>query len=105
MYCDDPYFKEAYEACVNPVLRDKSQWTKYLIQDGLLFKGFQLCIPNCLMRENLMKEKHSGGLVEHFGHEKTFAQLNSSYYWPGMRAYMNNFVNKCNIFQYAKGKR
>jgi hypothetical protein len=27
MYCDDPYFKEAYEACANPVLRDISQWT------------------------------------------------------------------------------
>jgi hypothetical protein len=25
MYSDDPDFKEAYEACVNPVLRDKSQ--------------------------------------------------------------------------------
>ena len=24
MYCDDPDFKEAYEACENPVLRDKS---------------------------------------------------------------------------------
>jgi hypothetical protein len=24
MYHDDPYFKEAYEACVNLVLRDKS---------------------------------------------------------------------------------
>jgi hypothetical protein len=29
------------------------------------------------MRENLLKEKHSGGLVGHFGHEKTFAQLNN----------------------------
>jgi hypothetical protein len=27
MYCDDPDFKEAYEACENPVLRDRSQWT------------------------------------------------------------------------------
>ena len=72
MYCDDPYFKEAYEACENPVLRDISQWTKYLIQDGLLFKGCQLCIPKCLMRENLLKEKHSGGLAGHFSHDKTF---------------------------------
>ena len=39
MYCDDPDFKEAYEACENIVLRDRSQGTKYLIQDGLLFKG------------------------------------------------------------------
>jgi hypothetical protein len=26
IYCDDPDFEEAYEACVNPVLRDMSQW-------------------------------------------------------------------------------
>jgi hypothetical protein len=26
MYYDDPDFKEAYEACENTVLRDKSQW-------------------------------------------------------------------------------
>jgi hypothetical protein len=39
MYRDDVDFKEAYEACENPFLRDRSQWTKYLIQDGLLFKG------------------------------------------------------------------
>jgi hypothetical protein len=39
MCCDDTDFKEAYEACVNLVLRDKIQWTEYMIQDGLLFKG------------------------------------------------------------------
>jgi hypothetical protein len=57
------------------------------------------------MRENLLKEKHNGGLAGHFGHGKTFAQLNSSYYWPGMRVEVKKFVNKCNICQYAKGKR
>jgi hypothetical protein len=36
MYCDDPDFKEVYETCENLVLRDRSQWTEYLIQDGLL---------------------------------------------------------------------
>jgi hypothetical protein len=105
MYCDDLDFKEAYTACVNPLLIDRSQWTKYLIQDGLLFKGCQLCIPKCSMRDNLLKKKHSGGLARHLGHEKTFAQLNSSYYWPGMRADMKKFVNKCKIFQYEKGKK
>jgi hypothetical protein len=37
MYRDDPYFKEAYEAFENPILKDRSQWTEYMIQDGLLF--------------------------------------------------------------------
>jgi hypothetical protein len=105
MYCDDLDFKETYEACVNPVLRDGSQWEEYMIQEGLLFKGNQLCIPKCSMRDNLLKEKHSGGLVGHFGHDKTFAQLRSSYYWPGMRTKVMKCVNRCRICQHAKGKR
>jgi hypothetical protein len=31
MYRDDPDFKEAYEAVENPILRDRSQWTEYMI--------------------------------------------------------------------------
>jgi hypothetical protein len=31
MYKDDPYFKKAYEAAQNPILRDRSQWTEYII--------------------------------------------------------------------------
>ena len=42
MYCDDPDLKEAYEACANIVLRERSQWTEYMIQQVLLFKGNQL---------------------------------------------------------------
>jgi hypothetical protein len=105
MYHSDPDFGEAYEACANPVLRDRSQWAEYLIQDGLLFKGCQLCIPRCSMRENLLKENHSGGLAGHFGHDKTFSQLNGSYYWLGMREEVKIFVNNCKICQYAKGKK
>jgi hypothetical protein len=39
MYTDDPDFKEVYEAAENPILRDRSQWVEYMIQEGLLFKG------------------------------------------------------------------
>jgi hypothetical protein len=105
MHCDDPDFKEAYEACANHVLKYGSQWKKYLIQDILLFKGCQLCIPKCSMREKLFKEKHSGGLVGHFRHDKTFSLLISSYHWPGMREKVKKFANKCKNLQYAKGKK
>jgi hypothetical protein len=64
-----------------------------------------LCILKSSMWENLLKEKHSGGLVGNFGHEKMFAQLNGSYYWPGMRTDVKKFMNKCKIGQHAKGKR
>jgi hypothetical protein len=77
MYCDDTYFKEGYEACTNHGLRDRSQWTEYMIQEGLLFMENQLCIPKFSMRDNILKENHSGGLAGHFGHDKKFARLRS----------------------------
>jgi hypothetical protein len=57
------------------------------------------------MRENILKEKHSGGLDGHFGHEKTFVQLKILYFWPGMRIDVKKSIKKCRIFQHAKGKR
>ena len=63
MYRDDPEFKEIYEACENLVSRDKSPWAEYILQEGLLFRGNQLCIQICSMRDNLLQEKHGGGLV------------------------------------------
>ena len=75
-----------------------------MLQEGLLFKGSQLCIPKCSMRDNLLQEKHGGGLAGHFGQDKTYAQLSSFYYWLGMRKNVMRYVEKCKIFQYAKGR-
>jgi hypothetical protein len=57
------------------------------------------------MRDNLLKEKHNGGLAGHFSHDKTYAQLISSYDWPCMRSNVNKLVDKCRFFEYAKGKQ
>eukprot|EP00253_Pinus_taeda_P009372 PITA_09372 len=71
LYQTDADFKEAYEACQNPLLRNNSPWLDYNLQEKLLFKGGQLCIPDYSMRENIIREKHNGGLVRHFGIDKT----------------------------------
>jgi hypothetical protein len=105
MYTGDVDFAEAYEVAENPVLRDRSPWIDYMIQEGLLFRGNQVCIPNCSMRENSLKEKHSGGLAGHFGHDKTFVKLNESYFWLGMRSYVKRFVDRCRVCQHSKGKK
>ena len=34
------------------------------------FKNSKLCIPKCSMRENLIQEKHNGGMEGHFGSDK-----------------------------------
>jgi hypothetical protein len=105
MYVDDLDFKESYEVAENPFLKDSSKWAEYMIHEGLLFKGNHLCIPNCSMRENLLKEKHSGGLDRHFGHDNTFAKLSKSYFWLGMRSEVKRFVEQCRICQHLKGRK
>eukprot|EP00253_Pinus_taeda_P015626 PITA_15626 len=39
LYQTDTDFKEAFEACQNPVLRNTSPWFEYNLQEGLLFRG------------------------------------------------------------------
>ena len=77
----------------NPAIHNRGKWTEFMIQDGLLFKNSQLCIPNGSMRENLIREKHSGGLASHFGYDKTYEQLQHFYYWPRMRTEIHKFVS------------
>ncbi len=104
LYEKDLDFKEAFEACRNHVLLDRSKWLDYFLQEGFFLKINQLCIPNYSMRENLIKEKHSGGLGGHFGVDKTYELLNQFYFWTKMRAEVEKYVKKCKVHQGAKTK-
>ena len=44
------------------------------------------------MRENLIKEKHSGGLVGYCVRDITIAIVNENYYWPQLQQYVKKFV-------------
>ena len=68
----------------------------------MLFKGIQLCIPRSSMRLNLIKEIHSGGLVGHFGIDKTLSFLKDRYYWPQMYKDVQKFVRSCGICKFQK---
>jgi len=84
MYTEDAYFRDAYASYENLVTGNRSQWLSYMVQEGLLFKDSKLCIHRCSMKENMIKNKHIGGLSGHFGQDKTFSQINSFYFWPGV---------------------
>ncbi|KAK1679650.1 hypothetical protein QYE76_040498 [Lolium multiflorum] len=41
------------------------------------------------------KESHSGGLMGHFGHEKTLLMLADHFCWPKMRRDVDRYVKRC----------
>ena len=79
LYPEDPDFSKAWKDYIVPITLDRMKWFDIVIQDGMLFKGSQLCIPRSFMRENVIKEKHSGRLVGHFGRDKTIAFVTKNY--------------------------
>ncbi|KAA0045554.1 serine/threonine-protein kinase TIO-like [Cucumis melo var. makuwa] len=98
LFEDDADFSRIWYKCVHHLKAEE-----FHIIDGFLFKGEKLCIPHMSLRETLLKEAHSGGLVDHFGQDKTLEILSSRYYWPQLRNDTNNFVKRCAIYQTAKG--
>eukprot|EP01018_Ginkgo_biloba_P003626 Gb_16316 [translate_table: standard] len=66
---------------------------KYVLQDGYLFKGKQLCIPDSLMRENIIL--HSGGLGGHFGRDRIVALVEDHYFFPGLKKQVEKFMEQC----------
>lgn len=102
---DDPNFSDMWRECKAPCLtKQLSKYDEYFIQEGMLFKGIQLCILRSPMRLNLIKEKHSGGLDGHFGIDKTLNLVKDKYYWPQMYKDVQKFVRSCGFCQVAKGE-
>lgn len=73
----------------------------YLLFDGFLFRGAQLCIPEGSLRLQLIRELHGEG---HIGRDRTLKLVSSSYFWPTLRRDVERFITRCGICQASKGK-
>lgn len=103
MYPIDDDFTEAYKVCQDFENHFHGAYADFTLQDGLLFKGGQLCVPKGSMRENLIQEKQNGCLSGHFGLNKTLDLVQRFYCWPKMQRDIRRYVEKCLVCQKAKG--
>nr|KYP48877.1 Retrovirus-related Pol polyprotein from transposon 17.6 [Cajanus cajan] len=65
LYEKDLDFANFYSLCI------QKPYQGYYISEGYLFKENKLCVPHGSIRKLLVKESHKGGLMGHFGIEKT----------------------------------
>ena len=77
--------------------------TSLALRDGLWWKGDQLVIPNIPdIRTSIMHELHDAPYSGHLGVEKTLAAVHRHYWWPGITAYVRQYVRSCSSCQYNK---
>ena len=76
LYLHDSDFLKIFAACVGG-----TGMNDYYVSDGFLFKKSKLCIPRGSVRELLVKEAHRGGLIGHFGVDKTYVMLNEQFFF------------------------
>lgn len=77
---------------------------KFFRNEGFMFHENKMCVPNCSLRDLLVKESHGGGLTRHFGVAKTLVLLKDHFYWPHMKRDVERICGRCVIFKKAKSK-
>ena len=97
LYKDDPHFGFPFAKC-----SIAKGFEDFYLHQGFLFKGNKLCIPKSSLRLLLLQEAHGGGLMGHFGRDKTYAMLSTHYHWPKMKRDVERLVLRCTTCLQAK---
>ncbi|XP_052173757.1 uncharacterized protein LOC127789046 [Diospyros lotus] len=98
LYANDVDFANVFLAC------EKNAIGKFYRVEGYLFKENKLCVPQCSIRELLVREAHGGGLMGHFGEKKTLDVLHEHFFWPKMKRDVKRICDKCITCRKAKSK-
>jgi len=88
MYVADPSFGKIIQEVIDGHRSD------FILHNGYLFCGLQLCIPDCSLRQQIISELHNEG---HFGRDKTLALISSDYYLPKLTSDVAHFVERCYV--------
>ncbi|XP_072077993.1 uncharacterized protein [Arachis hypogaea] len=98
LYATDSDFASIYAAFKYGV------HNKFYKHHGFLIRSNRICVPTCSIRELLILQSHSGGLLGHFGVYKTLDVLSEDFYWPHMRKDVEKFCAKRIACKQAKSK-
>jgi len=98
LYKDNPELGECYRE------HGKGLYKAFYLQDGFLFKDKRLCIPYGSVRELILSKSHGGGLMGHFGVEKTLAMVIEHFFWPHLKKDVERFCARCIVCNKAKSR-
>ena len=101
--CDEIRVGYTSDSFCQKLLLNRDSLPSVKVIDGLIYISSRLVIPRVgTIREDLFRMAHDS--LGHFGAEKSYANLRSAYYWPRMRAELEDaYVPGCDACQRNKG--
>ncbi|KAF8761559.1 hypothetical protein RHS01_00207 [Rhizoctonia solani] len=82
------------------------QFTKYQWKEELLWYEERIFVPDSkAIRLELLEQYHDSPIAGHQGQARTLELLSRDYYWPGMKAQVNRYVESCENCQRSKGHK
>ena len=100
--------KLAYESdpsCQTILSDSSSRQPLYSVQNGLIFSGNQLLIPDDDgIKTALLKEAHDSPIAGHVGITKTVDLLSRSFFWPRLQTDVRDYVLSCRSCQENKAR-
>ena len=104
----DEYFGRIINLLCQENLSDKEQSivNHYTLDQGLLYYKLRLCIPNnSEIKTKILWEAHNSPTTGHGGYVKTLNTVQRSYFWPGLKWYVLQYVTQCLSCQKNKAER
>ena len=105
LYKEDPVVQHIIEN----INKEPTSFQYELHTDGRLFYKSRdndnlLYIPDSLeLKQQLLHDYHDAPISGHLGRDKTLERIRRSYYWPGMKRDVEEYVSTCERCQRNKG--
>jgi hypothetical protein len=88
----------------DPELQELKEEPEYSISgDGMILLRDRVCVPNDdEIKDLILKESHNSQYSVHPGATKMYQDMRKSFWWPGMKRDIANFVTRCLTYQKVK---
>ncbi|KAA0056178.1 DNA/RNA polymerases superfamily protein [Cucumis melo var. makuwa] len=91
---------------VVPTEDSGSLLAQFQVRSSLVTETGRLCVPNISELKNaILEETHSSAYAMHPGSTKMYRTLKKTYWWPGMKQDIAEYVDRCLICQQVKPVR
>jgi hypothetical protein len=78
----------------------------YRLVEGILYYKGRMCIPKVKeIQESILRDCHEIPIAGHPGFEKTYRTVRKSFFWPGIKTMVRDYVLGCSACQRTKAER